>query len=269
MRLRPNEALRAGRTPDGPVTLHLSTTGCDVHARAWGPGSEWALETAPDLVGRDDDAAHFRPADPAVAHLHKALRGLRIGRSANATEVLVPTILEQKVTGHEARRSYAMLVRRYGERAPGPGDLYVPPSPTTLAELPYWAWHEAGVAQRRARTIRLVCTYAARIEAALELTPSEMHRRLVSLPGIGDWTAAHTTMIAMGDADAVLVGDFHIPHLVTWTLAGEPRGSDARMLELLEPYKGDRARVIRLVEAGGSRPPRRGPRKALRSIARI
>ncbi len=184
-------------------------------------------------------------------------------------EVLVPTILEQKVTGHEARRSYAAIVRRYGERAPGPGGLFVPPAPATLVDLPYWAWHEAGVEQRRARTIRGICSYAARIEAALEVTPLEMHRRLVSLPGVGDWTAAHTTMIAMGDPDAVLVGDFHIPHLVTWTLAGEPRGSDERMLELLEPYKGDRARVIRLVEAGGARPPRRGPRKALRSIARI
>ena len=67
----------------------------------------------------------------------------------------------------------------------------------------------------------------------------------------------------------VSVGDFHIPHLVSWNLAGEPRADDARMLELLHPYRGQRGRVIRLLEAGGRRPPRFGPRLELRSIARI
>jgi 3-methyladenine DNA glycosylase/8-oxoguanine DNA glycosylase len=74
---------------------------------------------------------------------------------------------------------------------------------------------------------------------------------------------------AFGDADAVSVGDFHLPHLVAWVLAGEPRADDARMLELLEPYRGERGRVIRLIESGASRPPRRVPRRRVRSIARI
>jgi hypothetical protein len=58
-------------------------------------------------------------------------------------------------------------------------------------------------------------------------------------------------MLALGDGDAVFVGDLHLPHLVTSALAGERRGSDERMLELLEPYRGHRARVVRLLLAGG------------------
>jgi hypothetical protein len=58
-----------------------------------------------------------------------------------------------------------------------------------------------------------------------------------------------------------------VPNLVAWALAGEARADDARMLELLEPYRGQRGRVQRLLEASGIRPPRYGPRMAPRNIA--
>jgi 3-methyladenine DNA glycosylase/8-oxoguanine DNA glycosylase len=239
-------------------------------AQAWGPGADFALETAPALVGADDEVSRFAPLDPTVARLNRELPGLRIGAAHNALEILVPTILEQKVTGKEARRSYEQIVRTYGQPAPGPGELWIPPAPDEVAGIPSWSWHRFGVERRRAETVRRVCQSGKRIQSLVETHPAEeVHRRLLSLSGIGPWTAAYTTLLAMGDADAVLVGDFHIPHLVSYTLAGEARGSDARMLELLEPYRGHRGRVIRLIEAGGARPERRAPRKALREIAAI
>ncbi len=94
-------------------------------------------------------------------------------------------------------------------------------------------------------------------------------KRLTALPGVGVWSAAEVAGRAFGDPDAVPIGDFHVPHIVSWALAGEPRADDARMLELLEPYRGQRGRVIRLLEAGGMHPPRFGPRMPLRSIAAI
>jgi hypothetical protein len=41
------------------------------------------------------------------------------------------------------------------------------------------------------------------------------------------------------------------------------------MLELLEPYRGQRARLVRFLELSGIRPPAFGPRRRLRSIARL
>jgi len=76
-------------------------------------------------------------------------------------------------------------------------------------------------------------------------------------------------LVALGDADAVPLDDYHLPHMVAWALAGEPRGTDVRMLELLEPYAGHRDRMLRLLLAAGIEAPRFGPRMPLRSIARM
>ena len=146
----------------------------------------------------------------------------------------------------------------YGEPAPGPAEwrLRLPPAPATLAALPYFAYHPFGVEQRRAELIRRVAARAAWFEEIIDMPLEQAYARLRSVPGIGPWTAAEVGVRALGDEDAVSVGDFHLPHLVSFALAGEPRGSDARMLELLEPYRGQRARVVRLLEMSGLQAPR-------------
>ena len=261
MRLGPDGAWRATRTPDGPGSEHVVTQGGEVTVRAWGPGADWLVEHAPALVGADDDDSSFVPHHPVVADLHRRLRGLRLPRTSAVVEALVPSILEQKVIGLEARRSYASLVRRLGEPAPGPVDLLVPPPPEAWAQVPSWTFHRCGVERKRADTVRLACSAWRRLEQAPE--------RMTALPGIGPWTAAEVAGVAMGDPDAVSVGDYHLPHQVSWALAGEPRGDDARMLELLEPYRGHRGRVLRLLAAGGIGAPRYGPRLPLQRIARL
>ena len=145
----------------------------------------------------------------------------------------------------------------------------LPPPPERLAALPYHAFHPLGVERRRADTVRLVARNARRLEEAAAMEPADARRRLRALPGVGAWTAAEVALAALGDADAVSVGDYHLPHHVAWALAGEPRGDDDRMLELLEPYRGHRGRVLRLLVAGAPGPPRFGPRLPLRDIASI
>jgi hypothetical protein len=264
---------RATRTPAGPATTHIRglPVAGTVTMTAWGPGAEWALGAFPDLVGANDGADGFVPGDGLVGDLHRRLPGLRIGRSGAVMEALVPSILEQKVVGLEAKRSWAGLVRHLGEAAPGPGAarLRVPPPPAVLAATPSWVFHRFGVERKRADTIRLACSYAHRLEETLAMPAAEARRRLTALPGIGPWTAAEVGLVALGDPDAVSVGDYHLPDQVAWALAGEPRADDARMLELLEPWAGHRGRVIRLVTCGMGAAPRFGPRMPLRSIAGI
>lgn len=269
IRLAPRTSCLATRTPAGPASVAFTVVPPRIEVEAWGPGAEWALDHAPDVLGLHDDPGAFRPADPVVRALHRRLRGLRVGRSGAVVESIVPAILEQKVTSDEAHRSYRKLVFAHGETAPGPLGLRLQPAPNVLASLPYHSFHPLGVERRRADTIRRACSYALRLEEASSLPPEAARRRLLALPGVGPWTAAVVAGTAFGDPDAVIVGDLHLPHLVAWTLAGEPHGDDARMLDLLDAFPGHRGRVVRLVVAGGGRPPARYPRRRLRSIAAI
>lgn len=266
IRIAGDEALHASRTPDGPSTLHLRVRGVEVDARAWGPGAEWAIERAPDLLGANDEREAFVTGDPLVDRLNRRFAGLRLCRSHRVIETLFPTILEQKITSQQARAAFRALVLRYGEPAPGPGNLRLQPSPQRLATLPYWAFHPFGIARTRAETIRTVCARATRLEELLSFSPGEAARRARTIAGVGPWTTSYLLGTAFGDPDAVVVGDLHLPHIVTWALAREPRGNDERMLELLSAFPGQRGRVMRLIARAGLRPPLRSPQRRLHRI---
>lgn len=265
---------RATRTPDGPATAHLRSHAPDrVEARAWGPGAERALEGAARLVGADDnDGGLSATGNLTVRRLARRLAGLRIGATSNPFEALVPTILEQKVQGASAAASYRAMVVAHRAPAPpaaGAPALLLPPTPQWLLAQPSWVWHRWGVEGKRAATIRTAASYAHRIAETVEMDPAAARARLLALPGVGPWSAAEVAAVAFGDPDAVSVGDFWLAHWVCHNLAGEARGTDERMLDLLAPWAGQRGRVCRLLMAGGESPPRFGPRLAFAPIAAI
>jgi 3-methyladenine DNA glycosylase/8-oxoguanine DNA glycosylase len=260
------EAGEAGVVVTGEARAPVTgEAGVVVAGEAWGPGAGWLLDSLPAQLGFHDDRAGFTARDPVVGELALRYQGLRVGRSGRVFEALVPAVLEQKVVGREAHRAWRYLLAKFGDAAPGPapGGMRVFPSPRTWTRIPSWDWHRAGVEGVRARTIIAAAAVAARLEQLLAEDPAEADRRLVSLPGIGPWTSAEIRQRALGDPDAVSVGDYHLPNAVGWTLARRTTDDDG-MLELLAPYAGHRYRVTRLIELGGSRPPRRGPRMSVR-----
>jgi 3-methyladenine DNA glycosylase/8-oxoguanine DNA glycosylase len=262
---------RTSRTPDGPGTLRVTArpAGPDaqtvISAAAWGPGAGWLLGSLPSLLGAADDPAGFAPAHPVLRELSRRHPGARVGRSGRVLEALVPAVLEQKVVSPEAHRAWRWLLLRFGDPAPGPAPagMRVFPAAGTWPRIPSWDWHRAGVEAVRARTIAAAARSAGRVEEILAMPVADADRRLRALPGIGPWTSAEVRQRACGDADAVSVGDYHLPAAVGWALAGRVV-DDAGMLELLAPYRGHRYRAARLIELGGARPPRRGPRMPVR-----
>jgi len=263
-----HELWRASRTADGPATLRLRVDGDGFVAEAWGPGADRVLDAAPDLLGASDDHDGFVAQHRVVAEGMRRRPGLRIGRGGGVLHVLVPAVLAQRVTGGEAIRSWIGLCRAIGEAAPGPRPLVLPPDPARLANQPYWWFHRFGVERSRAETVRRVARLGRHLEATAELSWTDARRRLLAVAGIGPWTAAVVADAALGDPDAVPIGDYHLPHVVAHALAGEPRATDARMLELLAPYGGQRGRAVRYLMAAGARAPKFGPRRAVMPIAR-
>jgi len=252
-------------TPAGPASLHLAARAGGVDASAWGDGAEHAIAGVPALLGADDDDTGFDPGrHPLVAELHHRTPGLRLARAARILPFLIPTVLAQKVTAIEAKRAWRELVRRYGEAAPGPVPLgmRVAPSAAVWRRVPSWEWHRAGVGPQRSDTIMRIAHVGESLErAAVDAIPDVM-RKLRSVPGIGVWTASETVQRSHGDPDAVSVGDFHLSKAVGWALIGE-RVDDDGMMELLEPWRGHRQRVVRLIEASGIGYERHGPRMTI------
>ncbi|WP_367322673.1 DNA-3-methyladenine glycosylase [Streptomyces sp. HUAS ZL42] len=262
---------RASLTPAGPGTLRVAAVGGEVRAEAWGRGAGWLLEQLPELLGAADDPSVFVPRHRVVAMARHRRPGLRLTRTGLVLESLIPSILEQKVTTDEAYRAWRLLVRKYGEPAPGPvgGRLFVMPAPRTWALIPSWEWHRAGVDNKRASTILRAVRVAGRLEEAVGMPPAAAQARLEVVPGIGPWTSAETVQRSHGAADAVTVGDLHLPGIVGWALAGDRDADDSVMLSLLEPYAGQRHRAARLILLSGRTPPRRAPRMPKGDIGRL
>ncbi len=181
--VRPDGVWRATRTPMGTATIRLTASKTAVRGQAWGDGAEWLLEHLGDAVGASDDVEGFDPGSGLVGSLAHRFPGLRIPRTRAVFDMLLPVILEQKVIGKEARRSYAGIVRRYGSPASGPvgaipAGLRVAPDPTTLARLPDYAFHPHGVERKRSDTIRRAAALAPSLEATSTVDLATAHRRL-------------------------------------------------------------------------------------------
>jgi len=256
---------RAARTPAGLATVALrQLADGSVRAAAWGDGREWAIAQVPALCGaRDDDTGFDATRHPLVRETHRRHPGLRLGRSDLVFDALAQSVTEQKVTLRQAFGAWRRLVTWFGERAPGPTPhpLFAPPSIEGWRRIPSWGWHRAGLEPPQSRAIVEAARRGAALVRALEAAPDGPRRDavLTSVRGIGAWTSSETRVRALGDPDAVSVGDFHLAHQVGYALTGA-RVDDDGMLELLAPWQGQRQRVIRLILASGAREPRRAPR---------
>jgi 3-methyladenine DNA glycosylase/8-oxoguanine DNA glycosylase len=264
LRFAADGAWRTTSTPDGPATVRITQVAERVRIAAWGPGACWAGSTVPGWLGADDRVEDFQPGPhPLVARLNRTMAWLRLGSTGRTWDSLVPAVLEQKVTVIEAHRVWRELLRLAGEPAPGPAPegMRVVPSARRVLEVPDWQWHRCGLDGARRRALLAVASVASRLEPHDDCDSPTLQRRLTSVPGIGVWTAAEVVQRTLGDPDTVSVGDYHLKNIVGWSLAGRKTDDDG-MLELLEPWRGHRQRVVRMLLAGGSRPPRRGPRNA-------
>jgi 3-methyladenine DNA glycosylase/8-oxoguanine DNA glycosylase len=238
--------------------------GDEIIVSAWGPGAEHAIETAPDVLGGRDSLKDWNPrAHRLVYELDRRMEGVRMVATGAVFEAIVPTVLEQKVTSGEAHDSWRKMAWRWGEEAPGPDGVRLPPSPQKLAGEPYYEYHRFDLEKKRTDIVRRLAARVGRLEEANTLGRG----RLEAFPGVGVWTSAKVAQVAWADADAVAVGDFHLAKIVVYAFTGKRNGTDDEMLELLEPFRPHRGRAARLLKFGAGRPPRRAPKQAVRNFA--
>ncbi len=263
---------RTSLPPTGPVTARITRPAADaVDVDAWGPGAAEFLDGAPALLGAFDDDAGFAPQEPTIALAQRRVPHLRLGSTSRVLEALIPAVLEQRVTGIDAFRAWRLLVTKFGTPAPGPAPahLRVPPGAQMWRRIPSWEFHRANVDPRRARTVVLCAQRAESLERLSAQPTAQARAAMMSLPGVGEWTAAETAQRAWGDPDALSVGDYHLAKTVGWSLLGHPI-DDPEMVELLEPMRPHRHRAVRLLLASGlARNPRFGARLGIPRLAEL
>jgi 3-methyladenine DNA glycosylase/8-oxoguanine DNA glycosylase len=278
VRPRPGVVRRAEPGPAGPLVLEARSGGGAIVCEVWGPPAtarpavERALEDTVAWAGLRDTPerlAEVVAPHPLARTLLRGLGEVRLSRLPRVGEALGRSVLSQLVEGGEARRSIAQVAACSG--TPAPGRLATWPTAEQLGAVPAWDLRRCGVSLRGARALHAGALADGRLaEAAGDW--QLLDRRLRALPGVGAWTSAETRL-ALGDPDAVSVGDYHLPTTVGNVLTGRRTAraegvfDDAAMLELLAPFAGQRGRVIRLCELAAGRlvpgTPRRGARAAL------
>lgn len=270
---------RAEPGPCGPLILEARAQAGALVVEVWGPPDTPAAavlaarDAAAAWTGCDDDPAGFGDLvaeHPVLRELHRRLGPPRLSRMPRVGEALGRAVLGQLVQSVEARRSTAQVAALVG--TPAAGGLWCWPTARQLGMTPAWSLRRCGVSLRGARALHAAALVDRRLGDAVG-DWALLDRRLRALPGIGVWTSAETCL-ALGDPDAVSVGDYHLPALVGHVLGGEDGDgvdgtwTDDGMLALLAPYAGQRGRAIRLVMRGLAaglvrRPGRRAPKAAL------
>lgn len=274
VRLVPGRFERATLTPEGPGTIVVTW---DASARlasgtasvaAFGDGASWLRAHAPDLLGVRDDVVGFAPEQP-VRDLWRRHRGMRIPRTGTLWHDLAWFVVQQRVTHTDAAEQWRRLVRGLGAPAPGPTSLLLPPAPDRLAGLSYPDLHRFGIERQRANHLLAAARAAPRLHGLVAAGAADATPRLRAIHGVGPWTMSFLAAQTWGEPDTVIVGDVGLPSAVSWLLAAERRADDARLVELLEPFRPHRYRVIRLVRVARVGPPRRRPLAPRTDIRRM
>ena len=232
-------------TPGGVCTVTVSSAEGGLFFEAEGDEPEAVVSQLVAATRIDDGYASFAPEHQALAAHHRQLPGLRLIRVPWLFDIACSAVLQQRVRSTDAMREWGSICSRFGQKARTGQTTF--PSPALLSAVPLHDLQAIGIDPRRARTLLALAKEIRSYPLRPEMTHEQLRLRLGHITGVGPWTVDMILGFGAADTDAVPVGDLYLPHLVSFALAGERRGTDERMLELLEPLRPYRFRVVRLL----------------------
>jgi len=174
------------------------------------PAIEQRVRRMFDLDVNPGVIAEHMAGQPHLGDLWKRYPGLRVARTWDRFETLITTILGQVVSVSFGRILIRELMRSNGERVKHPvtgQEICLFPTPQVLRNADLSA---VRTSEMRRTAIRTIAALAA--DGGLPLVgqpvPKELRRTLLSLPGVGAWSAEYVTMRAFDDSDAFPATDY-------------------------------------------------------------
>ncbi len=194
--------------------------------------------------GGDLDAAdtHLAAADPVMADLIHRLGPVDDDLGVPIDDLygaLILAITSQQLSTHAARAIYGRLSARFAGRTPTPEEL--------LADDPEELRTAAGLSHAKVRSLRSLAEHILSGELDLdglqELDDDAATRALVSIKGIGEWTAGVFLIFTLHRPDVLAGGDLGIRKAAKQAYQLESNPGPAEMTALGEPWRPYRTRA--------------------------
>ncbi len=186
-----------------------------------------------DLDARPDAIAATLAADARLAPLLAARPGLRVPGSVDPFETTARAILGQQVSVRGATTLAGRLVERFGHpvRTDDPHLHHRFPTAAELARVAPEAIATIGLPRARAAALRGVAEAYATGRVALPEQGADAEAvtaQLLTLPGVGPWTAAYLAMRAARNPDAFPAGDLGVRRALGDVSAAEAEARSER-----------------------------------------
>ncbi len=184
--------------------------------------------------------------DKKLWPLVKKNQGLRVPGCWDGFEIAVRAIVGQQISVVGATTVMGKIVEKYGEKPcptfiTGSGDIsYLFPMPSILAKLDI---ESLPMPKARAATIARVAQAIADGELELDDSqqPEQMLEQLLSIKGIGPWTAQYIAMRALTHPDALLEGDLVLEKKAAQLYDKGDRMKTSALLKYAEKWRPWRA----------------------------
>jgi DNA-3-methyladenine glycosylase II len=193
------------------------------------------LPVARQLVGADFDLDAFygwARGDVVLHRLTKALAGFRPPLAPDPFEALVTAITAQQVSLHAAFAIRNRLIERFGRRV---GEAFAFPTPKRLRRASHDELLALGFSRRKAEYVLGLAEEPVDLAALAGLPDEEVKARLVSVRGLGEWTADWFLARHLARPRAWPAGDLGLRKAVEafYPEAGDVRALGARF----EPFQ--------------------------------
>jgi DNA-3-methyladenine glycosylase II len=187
------------------------------------------------LVGAEFDLGAFYDwarRDPVLRRLTKALAGFRPPLAPDPFETLVTSITAQQVSLNAAFAIRNRLIERFGRRV---GQAHAFPTARRLRTATEDELFALGFSRRKAEYVLGLAAAPPRLDELARLRDEEIKARLVSIRGLGEWTADWYLARHLARPRAWPAGDLALRKAV---VAFYPEAADVRAFgERFEPFQ--------------------------------
>ena len=225
------------------ITEHNNELLANLH----GNNLERLEETAKWIISAELDLAPFyKTDDKPMRTLIESNYGLKPSRTASIYEALIIAITEQQISLNVAYKIQDRLAKKYGSKYEfGPHTFYSFPTPDIISNVEIMDLRQLGLSRNKASYIidisKKIASDGFDLESLKYVSTDEVREVMLSLRGVGPWTANYVLIRGLGRTNMVPYDDLGLRDSVGYYYRDGERVSSDEAEEIFSrfgDYKG-------------------------------